>query len=125
MVQREIDPEFAPPATLIMTAPQPNGELAEKLTNQVLQSSIAPAGQYSMVVIPVPLNAICTGVEVGGESVGTVVGLPVKRTAVVAGTGEGDVTGDERDKYVAVTVVVEVPVKITPGVWGTREVESA
>lgn len=51
--------------------------------------------------------------------------MPVKRTAVVVGTGEGDVMGDEREEYVAVTVVVEVPVKITPGVWGTREVESA
>ena len=106
-----------------MRSPQPNGELTEKLKNQVLQWSITPVGQYSMVVIPVPLNAIGAGVEVARELVGTVVGLPVKRTAVGVETGEGDVTVDEGKEYVAVTVVVEVPVKITLGVSGKGKVE--
>ena len=50
-----------------MPLPQPNGELNEKLKNQVLQWLITPVGENSMVAIPVPLKVIGGGgVEVRG-----------------------------------------------------------
>lgn len=55
------------------------------------------------------------GWKFGGELVGTVVGLLVKRMAAGVETGEGDPTVDEGKESVAVAVEIDVPAKLMVG----------